>query len=54
MPIKKLLEENQQLEKKLEIAVNAIKTVIKEDGDNIDGGMLMFLTEALTKIKEIK
>lgn len=36
------------------IAVKAIKTVVKEEGDNIDGGMLMFLTEALEKIKEIK
>lgn len=42
------------LEQKLEIAVKAIKAVIREEADNIDGGMLMFLMEALEKIKEIK
>lgn len=47
-------EEVKVLQEKLDIAVKAIKTVIKEEGDNIDGGMLMFLTEALAKIKEIK
>lgn len=47
------IEKCEMLEKKLEIAVKAIKTVIKEEGDNIDGGMLMFLTEALAKIKEL-
>jgi hypothetical protein len=43
-----------ELEKKLTIAVKAIKTVIREERDNIDGGLLMFLIEALAKIKEIK
>lgn len=48
----KLKQENKKLQEKLEIAVKVIKTVIREEADNIDGGMLMFLTEALAKIKE--
>lgn len=50
----KLEQENKKLQEKLEIAVKSIKAVIREEGDNIDGGMLMFLTEALAEVKETK
>ena len=53
-PVSNSEKEINLLKEKLDIAVMAIKTVIKEEGDNIDGGLLMFLTEALEKIKEIK
>lgn len=41
----------EQLEEKLKTATNAIQSVINEP-DLMDAGMLMFLTDALNKIKE--
>lgn len=50
----KVIEENKQLEKKLEIAIQALKQIIKENDGCMDCLASLPAEEALAKIKEIK